>query len=118
MILFFFANPTAQYYKGNVVEQNPDTYSILINEINNADLSFVKLHSNLAFLMTRFHQHQCPKLAHIIVKHIFLLLEHPDLANFPHCRSIYLQQIPEWQKITLSLFINKGAVPQDGKITH
>jgi hypothetical protein len=54
-------------------------------------------------LMTKFHYHQCPKLAQFIVRHIHLLLEQPEIKNDTNSRTLYLQLLEQWQKITATL---------------
>ena len=63
-------NSTHYHYKGKTVEQNLDSIATLIKEKKTDDLSFVKLHATLCFLMTRFHEDQCPM-------HILAQPEHP-----------------------------------------
>lgn len=53
--------------------------------------------------MTKFHYHQCPKLAQFIVRHIHLLLEQPEIKNDTNSRTLYLQLLGQWQKITATL---------------
>lgn len=72
------------------MEQNLDSLATLIKEKKTDDISFVTLHSPLCFLMTRFHKDQCPKLAYLIVKHIRLVIVHPDVVASPSCRDLYL----------------------------
>jgi hypothetical protein len=105
-------------YKGKTVEQNPDSLATLIKEKKTDDLSFVKLHSTLCFLMTRFHKDQCPKLAHFIVSHICLVLEHPDVVDSPNCRTLYLGLLQQWQNITATLLEQRRILSKDGKIPH
>jgi hypothetical protein len=90
-------------YKGKAVAQNLNSTSTLAKEKNRDDLSFVKLHATLSFLMTRFHKDQCPKLAHFIVMHIRMMAEHPDVVNSPDCKTMYQQLLQERQKITNDL---------------
>jgi len=100
------------------VEQNLDSIATLIKEKKTDDLSFVKLHSTLCFLMTRFHKDQCPKLAHFIVSHIRLVIEHPDVVDSPNCRTLYLGLLQQWQNITAALLEQRRILSKDGKITH
>jgi hypothetical protein len=100
------------------VEQNLDSIATLIKEKKADDLSFVKLHSTLCFLMTRFHKDQCPKLAHFIVSHIRLVIEHPDVVDSPNCRTLYLGLLQQWQNITAALLEQRRILSKDGKITH
>lgn len=100
------------------MEQNLDSLATLIKEKKTNDLSFVKLHSTLCFLMTRFHKDQCPKLAQFIVSHIRLVIEHPDVIDSPHCRTLYLGLLKQWQNITTTLLRQRTNIAKDGKITH
>lgn len=100
------------------MEQNLDSIATLIKEKKTDDLSFVKLHSTLCFLMTRFHKDQCPKLAHFIVSHIRLVIEHPDVVDSPNCRTLYLGPLQQWQNITAALLEQRRILSKDGKITH
>lgn len=100
------------------MEQNLDSIATLIKEKKTDDLSFVKLHSTLCFLMTRFHKDQCPKLAHFIVSHIRLVIEHPDVVDSPNCRTLYLGLLQQWQNITAALLEQRRVISKDGKITH
>ncbi|MDD5411891.1 MAG: hypothetical protein PHF31_10845 [Methylobacter sp.] len=100
------------------MEQNLDSIVTLIKEKKTDDLSFVKLHSTLCFLMTRFHKNQCPKLAHFIVSHIRLVIEHPDVVDSPNCRTLYLGLLQQWQNITAALLEQRTSISKDGKITH
>jgi len=100
------------------VEQNLDIIATLIKEKKTDDLSFVKLHSTLCFLMTQFHKDQCPKLAHFIASHIRMVIEHPDLVDSPNCRTLYLGLLQQWQNITAALLEQRRISSKDGKITH
>ncbi|PPC92241.1 MAG: hypothetical protein CTY34_00485 [Methylobacter sp.] len=100
------------------MEENSDSLATLIKEKKTDDLSFVKLHSTLCFLMTRFHKDQCPKLAHFIVSHIRLVIEHPDVVDSPNCRTLYLGLLQQWQNIAAALLEQKRTLSKDGKITH
>jgi len=115
MILFSLMNSTD---KGKTVKQNLDSIATLIKEKKTDDLSFVKLHSTLCFLMTRFHKDQCPKLAHFIVSHIRLVIEHPDVADSPDCRTLYLQLLQQWQNITVSLLEQRRNLAAESKNIH
>jgi len=112
MILFSLMNSTD---KGKTVEQNLDSIAAPIKEKKTDDLSFVKLHSTLCFLMTQFHKDQCPQLAHFIVSHIGLVIKHPDVAGFPDCRTLYLQQLQQWQNITATLLEQRANISKNGK---
>jgi hypothetical protein len=105
-------------YKGKTMEQNLDSIATLIKEKKTDDLSFVKLHSTLCFLMTRFHKDQCPKLAHFIVSHIRLVIEHPDVVDSPNCKTLYLGLLQQWQNITAALLEQRRNLSKNGKITH
>lgn len=64
------------------------------------DLSWVKLHTVACFLMTQFQQQPSAQLGQFIVRHIALLIEHPDTANAAQCRELYLKLLGQWQDIT------------------
>jgi len=100
------------------VEQNLNSIATLIKEKKTDDLSFIKLHSTLCFLMTRFHKDQCPKLAHFIVSHIRLVIEHPDVAGSPDCRTLYLQLLQQWQNIRATLLEQRTNISTDRKTAH
>jgi hypothetical protein len=105
-------------YKVKAVEQHLNSTATPINEENTDDLSFVKLHSTLCFLMTRFHKDQCPKLAHFIVSHIRLVFEHPDVVDSPKCRTLYLQLLQQWQNITANLLEQRRNPAAESKNIH
>ena len=105
-------------YKGKTVEQNLDSLATLIKEKKTDDLSFVKLHSTLCFLMTQFHKDQCPKFAHFIVSHIRLVIEHPDLADSTDCKTLYLQLLQQWQNITADLLEQMRNPATESKNIH
>jgi hypothetical protein len=86
--------------KGVSMKQNMIGISEPLKEKNADDLSLIKLHATLSFLMTRFYNDQCPKLAHFIVMHIRMIAEHPGVVDSPECKTIYQQLLQEWQKIT------------------
>jgi hypothetical protein len=67
---------------------------------DNQEVSFVKLHATLCFLMTQFHSHQCPKLKQFIVRHLSLMIEHPQVANSAEAKTLYLQLQQQWQTIS------------------
>ena len=100
------------------MEQNLDSIATLIKEKKTDDLSFVKLHSTLCFLMTQFHKDQCPKFAHFIVSHIRLVIEHPDVADSSNCKILYLQMLQEWQRITAALLEQRRSLPTESKSIH
>jgi hypothetical protein len=87
-------------------------------EKNTDDLSFVKLHSTLCFLMTKFQSHQCPQLGQFIIRHISLMIEHPNVADIANCRTLYLQLLQQWQNITGSLLEQRKTVTTVKKIIH
>ncbi len=93
--------------------------SIAPNEEKNTDdLSFIKLHSTLCFLITKFHSHQCPQLAQFIVRHISLLVEHPNVTETENCRTLYLQLMQQWQDITGSLLEQRKKLATNRKTLH
>lgn len=87
-------------------------------EQNNDDLPFVKLHATLCFLMTQFLSHQCPKLSQFIVRHLSLMIEHPEVADSVDSRTLYLQLQQHWQNITGSLLEQRKAVAANRKTIH
>lgn len=90
-----------------------------INKEQNSDeLSFVKLHATLCFLMTKFHYHQCPQSAQFIVRHISLMIEHPDVADLANSRTLYLQLQQQWQNITGSLLEQRKVAGTNRKTIH
>ncbi|MDO9212812.1 MAG: hypothetical protein Q7U23_03135 [Methylococcales bacterium] len=96
------------------MEQN-----ITLSEENNTDkASFIKLNSTLCFLMTKFNSHQCPQLSQFIVKHIALLVEHPDVASSANCQTLYLQLLQQWQSITTSLLEQRKSFALNKKHIH
>jgi len=46
--------------------------------------------------MTRFHKEQCPRLTHLIVSYIRLVIEHPDVVDSPSCRTLYLAYLRDF----------------------
>lgn len=82
------------------------------------ELSMVKLHSTLSFLMTQFYGDQSPKLSQFIVSHIRLVVEHPQVADCPSSRAIYLGLIKQWQNITDNLLQQRNKVSIAGKVSH
>ncbi|MFI3118830.1 MAG: hypothetical protein QX203_02490 [Methylococcaceae bacterium] len=100
------------------MEQKPDSIATLIKERKTDQASFVKLHSILCFLMTRFYQVPCPKLAHFIVSHIRLVIEHPDVAASPDCGALYLQLLQQWQNISAVLLQQKQHPAAESKNMH
>lgn len=100
------------------MKQNSDSYTTLIENKNTDDLSFVKLHSTLSFLMTQFHTDQSPQFAKFIVSHIRLVIEHPDVADSPNCKTLYMQLLQQWQNIAAALLAQGRNLSKNGKITH
>ena len=100
------------------MDKNLNGTSKPITEKNTDDLSFVKLHSTLSFLMTRFHKDQCPKLAQFIVMHVRMMIEHPDVVNSPDCKTMYQQLLQEWQKITDALLKQRRNLVAESKDIH
>jgi hypothetical protein len=99
--------------------QQPLQNSVHANPAQNGEeLSFVKLHATLCFLMTKFQHHQCPQLAQFIVKHIALMIEHPEVAHLAECRTLYLQLMEQWQHITSTLLEQRTPIYQQSKIIH
>jgi hypothetical protein len=104
--------------KEAAVEQNLDDLAALIKENKTNDISFVKLHSTLCFLITRFVKDKCPKLAYFIVRHIRLVIQHPDVAASPDCRRLYIQLLEQWQLITAIVLEQRRNIDEDNKATH
>jgi len=100
------------------VEQNLNDIATPVKEKNFDHLSFVKLHSTLCFLMTQFQKDQCPKLAHFIVSHIRLVIEHPDLVNSSNCKTLYLQLLQQWQNISDVLLEQRRSPAAGSKNIH
>ncbi|WP_333877200.1 hypothetical protein [Methylobacter sp.] len=100
------------------MEQNLDSIATLIKEKKTDDVSFVKLHSVLCFLLTQFHKDQCPKLAHFIVNHLRLVIEHPDVAASPDSQTLYLQLLQQWQNITTVLLEQRQNLATESKNIH
>ena len=100
------------------MEQNLDGIATLIKDKKADNASFVKLHSILCFLMTRFYKDPCPKLAHFIVSHIRLVIEHPDVADSPECGALYSQLLQQWQNITSGLLQQKQNPAAESKNIH
>lgn len=71
----------------------------------NAEKSeLARLHAATCLSMTQFiNGHQCPKLAHMIVRQLNLLLTHPELEPVSNPRDMYLQLLEHWQKIAAQL---------------
>jgi hypothetical protein len=100
------------------MEQNLNNIATPVKKQNTDELSFIKLHSTLCFLMTRFHKDQCPKLAHFIVNHIHLVIEHPDVINSPNCKTLHLQLLQQWQNITEVLLEQRRNLAIGSKNIH
>jgi hypothetical protein len=63
-----------------------------------------QLHAATCLSMTQFiHGHQCPKLAHMIVHQLNLLLTHPELEPVCSTRDMYMQLLEHWQKVAAQL---------------
>lgn len=89
-----------------------------ITENQPDDLSMVKLHSTLSFLMTQFYLDQSPKLSQFIVSHIQLVIGHPDVADCLSSRALYLGLMKQWQAITDSLLQQRNRGSMAGKASH
>jgi hypothetical protein len=89
-----------------------------IKENHTDDLSLVKLHSTLSFLMTQFYLDRSPKLSQFIVSHIRLVVDHPEVVDCPSSRALYLGLIKQWQTITDSLLQQRHRVSIEGKMPH
>jgi hypothetical protein len=119
MILFGFMNFLAYLaYKEKTVEQQPDHPETPVTETKTDELSFVKLHSTLCFLMTRFHKEQSPQLAQFIVRHMHLVIDHPDVIDSDSARNLYLGLLQQWQHITTILLERRTSISKNGKVTH
>lgn len=70
------------------------------NAQNGESLSIVKLQVVASFLMTKFYETPNPKISHLVVRHLRLLIEHPDVTQFPDCKENYLQIQRRWQRTT------------------
>jgi hypothetical protein len=69
-----------------------------------------RLHAATCLSMTQFiNGHQCPKLAHMIVRQLNLLLTHPELEPVSNTRDMYLQLLEHWQKIAAQLLEQRHA---------
>ena len=53
--------------------------------------------------MTKFSHAPSPKLSHLLVSQLYLLIEHPDVTQFPDCKECYLQLQKQWQQTTDTL---------------
>ncbi|MGJ0484019.1 MAG: hypothetical protein ACR65R_05725 [Methylomicrobium sp.] len=68
------------------------------------------LHAAMCLSMTQFiNGHQCPTLAHRIVRQLNLLLTHPELDPVSNTRAMYLQMLEHWQKIAAQLLAQRQA---------
>jgi hypothetical protein len=90
-------------HKGKTMNHDSNSTAMPSLGKNNDEMSLSKLHSMACVLMTKFHYHQCPKLAQFIVRHLHLLLEQPEIKNDVNSRTLYLQLLEQWQKITAAL---------------
>ncbi len=63
-------------------------------------LSIVKQQLVVSVLMTKFSQDPNPKLSHLLVSQLYLLIEHPEVNRFPDCKQCYLELQKEWQQTT------------------
>jgi phosphoenolpyruvate carboxylase len=77
-----------------------------------------KLHLMLCVLMTKFHYHKCPKMAHFIVRHLRLMAENPELSNDMNSRTLYLQLLNQWQHITMTLIEQNRQQPTSERLIH
>lgn len=100
------------------MEQNLNGLAALIKENKTDDISFVKLHSTLCFLITRFVKDKRPQLAYFIVRHIRLVIEHPDVVGSPDCRRLYIQLLEQWQLITAMMLEQRRSLEENQKTTH
>lgn len=100
------------------MEQQLINYTSPSEEKNADDVSFIKLHSTLCFLMTKFHSHQCPQLSQFIVRHISLMIEHPDVTDIADCRTLYLQLLQQWQNITGVLLEQRKKLAANKQTVH
>ncbi|MFZ2452391.1 MAG: hypothetical protein WAW36_17935 [Methylovulum miyakonense] len=70
----------------------------------------IRLHSATCLSMTQFiNGHHCPKLSHLIVQQLSLLVAHPDLERVSNSRDIYQQLLEHWQKVTAYLLEQRAA---------
>lgn len=64
----------------------------------------IRLHSATCLSMTQFiNGHHCPKLAHLIVHQLSLLVTHPELEYVSASREMYQKLLEHWQKVTAFL---------------
>jgi hypothetical protein len=76
----------------------------------------IRLHAATCFSMTQFiNGHHCPKLAHLIVRQLSLLVAHPDLEAVSASRDMYLQLLEHWQKVTSHLLEQQAIRSQTAK---
>jgi hypothetical protein len=104
--------------KGITVAEHHNKNEVPIEQKNTDELSFIKLHSTLCLLMTQFHKHQCPKLAHFIIRHIRLVIEHPNVADSCNSKTLYLQLFQEWQVIGAALSEHRRNLAAESKSIH
>lgn len=100
-----------QHLRNNDITPSNDTQT-------GEDLSLVKLHATLCVLMTQFLSHQCPKLSQFIVRHLSMMITHPEVSSSTDCRAMYLQLQQHWQKITESLLEQRTMFAIHGKSIH
>lgn len=104
--------------KEEIMQLTADSFTTLIKEQKADALLLLKLHSTLCFLMTRFHTDQCPKLAQFIVRHLGLVIDHPEVVDSPECQKLYIGLQQQWQSITAALLEPKQAISRTNSITH
>jgi len=69
----------------------------------------ISLHAATCLSMTQFiNGHHCPKLAHLIVRQLSLLVAHPELEPVSGSRDMYRQMLEHWQKVTAYLLEQQG----------
>ncbi|MDO9105948.1 MAG: hypothetical protein Q7U57_13425 [Methylovulum sp.] len=68
------------------------------------------LHAATCLSMTQFiNGHHCPKLAHLIVHQLRLLVGHPELEHSPASREMYQKLLTHWQEVTAYLLEQQAA---------
>jgi len=79
-------------------------------------IELIRLHAATCFSMTQFiNGHHCPKLGHLIVRQLSLLVAHPDLEDASASRDMYLQLLEHWQKVTSHLLEQQVMRTQSAK---
>jgi hypothetical protein len=68
--------------------------------------------------MTQFLSHEFPRLSQFIVRHLSLMIAHPEVSHSPDCRTMYLRLQQHWQKIAESLLEKRTMSAAHGKILH